>query len=38
MAVKSFVGKSLDNIISFEYNWGESDYNPLNCVEYLKDI
>lgn len=37
-SVKSFVGKSLDNIISFEYNWGESDYNPLNCVEYLKDI
>lgn len=35
-SVKVFSGKSLDNILSFEYNWGKSEYNPLNCVEYLR--
>ena len=34
--IKNYVGKALDNVLSFEYNWGESEYNPLNCVEYLK--
>lgn len=35
--VRTFRGKALDNIISFEQNWDKSNFNPLNCIDYLAD-
>lgn len=35
--VRTFSGKALDNIISFEKNWEKSNFNPLNCVDYLAE-